>query len=267
MSRGRHNLRGYNGRKTGYHIQKKLAQASFDASIRRPKLDIACAIYQRTGRCDHVKTCKYQHIPEHRALCQAFLKKGVCTTSGHSGRCLLSHEPTPQNTPLCIHFARNNCTKTDCRYAHMYNLGDEPLKADICRSFALNGYCSRGISCTRKHTFDCPEFELTGSCSNPKCRLEHSIVATSSRKVVDIKDDSINIPSFIDFLLKVDKNDFDKSLYVKSAMQTPELAADTESGPLSYSESSSEEILSDSNSNSDHISTLEFDNNAEFVSL
>lgn len=45
--------------------------------------------------------------------------------------------------------------------------------APVCRAFAMEGYCSKGLDCRDKHIHVCPEFAETGKCSNANCRLPH----------------------------------------------------------------------------------------------
>lgn len=45
--------------------------------------------------------------------------------------------------------------------------------APVCRAFAMEGYCSKGLECRDKHIHVCPEFAETGKCSNANCRLPH----------------------------------------------------------------------------------------------
>lgn len=258
-------------------------QSGINGIGRLPTVLEDCAIFLRTGRCDHIKTCKYQHIPEHKALCQAFFMTGRCSSAGGGGRCMLSHRGRPENTPMCVHFARGKCTKEDCHFSHMTNLGDHPLDAPVCRNFALNGWCSNGATCTRKHCFECPEFESTGSCSNPRCRLQHTIVASSnssaskSNTTLTAKNtvkeaavpsiangESIDVQKFIDLLEKLNKADVDKLLYdtTQRELTRPEIDKGSNSGE--GSDASSEDSDSSSETSA---SDEEFDNDAEFVAF
>ena len=68
-----------------------------------------------------------------------------------------------------MHFIRGNCSKSDCRYAHVrVNAG-----AEICRAFSELGYCSKGTSCEQRHVFECPDYAENGVCHDRKCRLPH----------------------------------------------------------------------------------------------
>ena len=71
--------------------------------------------------------------------------------------------------PHCVHFQRGKCNNTDCIFMHVRVRPDAP----VCRSFAMEGYCTKGLECREKHVHVCPEFAETGKCSNANCRLPH----------------------------------------------------------------------------------------------
>jgi hypothetical protein len=52
--------------------------------------------------------------------------------------------------------------------------------APVCKSFAMEGYCPKGLDCDEKHVHVCPEFAETGKCSNANCRLPHVARRTNS---------------------------------------------------------------------------------------
>lgn len=90
--------------------------------------------------------------------------------------CNLSHNPTPERTPLCVHFLnRGRCTKEKCLFPHV-NVGK---KDGVCKDFAVLGYCEKGVDCDKSHVRECPEFEETGECRTKGCKLPHVIKANS----------------------------------------------------------------------------------------
>jgi hypothetical protein len=100
--------------------------------------------------------------------------QGDCPHNADS--CNLSHEPTPERTPLCVHFLnRGRCTKEKCLFPHV-NVGK---KEGVCKDFAVLGYCVRGVSCDKNHVRECPEFEETGECRTRGCKLPHVIKANA----------------------------------------------------------------------------------------
>jgi hypothetical protein len=101
--------------------------------------------------------------------------------------CQLSHDPTPNRSPACIHFSRGNCTNPTCRYAHVKI---DPT-ANVCRDLAILGYCEKGADCTDRHIIECPDYANTGNCSNKKCRLPHVDRAGQLRKIAGVP----NVPS------------------------------------------------------------------------
>ncbi|KAJ1981472.1 hypothetical protein H4R34_002066 [Dimargaris verticillata] len=75
----------------------------------------------------------------------------------------------PERVPLCYHFQRGQCHKSQCPYIHVRMSPDAP----ICRPFVYEGYCTNGKDCEHRHVYECPEFAETGECQRPKCRLPH----------------------------------------------------------------------------------------------
>lgn len=127
------------------------------------------------GSCLKGPQCRFVHDPDKVAICKEFLLQGECF-EGDS--CDLSHDPSPERTPACMHFARDSCTKSDCRYAHVKVSPGAP----VCRSFGIYGYCEKGANCTDRHAFECPDFSNTGVCKNKGCKLPHRERASSLRK-------------------------------------------------------------------------------------
>ncbi|SHO78046.1 Similar to S.cerevisiae protein YTH1 (Essential RNA-binding component of cleavage and polyadenylation factor) [Malassezia sympodialis ATCC 42132] len=128
-----------------------------------------CTFYTRTGACRRGDRCPFVHDPARRALCPGALKPSGCMLP--PGTCLLSHTPTPHNTPHCVHFLRTGaCRHGDaCRYVHAARAADAPL----CRPFVYAGWCEQGRACERRHAKECPDFREKGACSNAACRLAH----------------------------------------------------------------------------------------------
>ena len=110
------------------------------------------------------------------AICKTFLQKGTCPLGE---ACDLSHEPTPNRVPACLHFLRGNCTNEQCRYTHVHVNPAAP----VCRNFATLGFCEKGSTCAERHVFECPDYANRGTCRNSKCRLPHVDRAGQIRKV------------------------------------------------------------------------------------
>lgn len=108
-------------------------------------------------------------------MCRDFLLTGECQAGDD---CDLSHDPSPERVPACLHFSRGNCTNSSCRFAHVRT---NP-KAPVCRAFATLGFCPRGASCTDRHVHECPDYANKGTCRNKKCRLPHTDRAGQLRK-------------------------------------------------------------------------------------
>lgn len=106
------------------------------------------------------------HDPHKVAICKDFLLQGDCLQGAN---CDLSHDPIPERTPTCLHFARDSCTKPDCKYAHV----KVSPAAPVCRDFGFYGYCDKGAACPDRHAFECPDFTNTGVCKIKGCKLPH----------------------------------------------------------------------------------------------
>ena len=108
-------------------------------------------------------------------MCKDYLQTGCCP-AGDS--CDLSHEPTPERVPACLHFLRGKCSNATCRYAHVRVNPAAP----VCNNFAILGYCVQGANCSERHVHECPDYANTGICRKPKCRLPHVDRAGQIRK-------------------------------------------------------------------------------------
>ena len=118
------------------------------------------------GRCPKGPLCTYIHDTRKVAICPIFLQSGDCPAGQ---RCDLSHDPTAERVPTCLHFLRGRCSKPTCRYPHVR----VNPSASICRNFAILGYCSNGADCPERHVVECPDYASTGKCCRRKCHLPH----------------------------------------------------------------------------------------------
>ncbi|KAL1841207.1 hypothetical protein VTJ49DRAFT_7328 [Mycothermus thermophilus] len=125
------------------------------------KINVPCKQFSMTGSCTQGPRCRYIHDPHKVAICREFLQQGECANGDN---CDLSHDPVPERTPTCLHFARDSCTKPDCR------------------DFGFYGYCPKGAACPDRHVFECPDFSNTGVCKNKGCKLPHRERASVLRR-------------------------------------------------------------------------------------
>lgn len=106
--------------------------------------------------------------------------------------CDLSHELTPERVPNCLHFAKGNCSNSDCQYSHSAALPSSP----VCEAFGYYGYCDKGAQCTQRHVFECPGFSNTGTCKIKGCKLLHreraSVLRNQARQDKDDAMDDIS---------------------------------------------------------------------------
>ncbi|KAI0028460.1 hypothetical protein K488DRAFT_58553, partial [Vararia minispora EC-137] len=140
------------------------------------KIDKPCPAFNTTGTCTRGLTCAYKHDPSKIAICWPFLQ-GTCPHTAET--CTLSHDPTLERTPLCVHFANHGrCTRAGCPFPHVH----VSPRTGVCRDFAVLGYCDRGVECEHQHVRECPDFAETGVCGNKRCKLPHVIRANRVRK-------------------------------------------------------------------------------------
>ena len=119
----------------------------------------------------------YQHDPSKIAICWSFLHANCPHTAE---TCPLSHDPTPERTPPCVHFANNGrCTRANCHFPHVH-LGP---REGICHDFAVLGYCEKGLDCDEQHVRRC--LAEKGKCTTNGCKLPHVIRANRNRKAPD----------------------------------------------------------------------------------
>ncbi|KAJ7015756.1 hypothetical protein C8F04DRAFT_1171774 [Mycena alexandri] len=139
----------------------------YQARPKRPKSDKPCPRFSTTGTCAHARTCPYTHDPATTAICWPFLS-GSCPLSAE--QCALSHDPTPERTPLCTHFlAVHGARGPPAPFPHV-NVGP---RSGVCRAFAVLGYCKLGLDCPQAHVRECPDFAEKGECTRPGCKLPH----------------------------------------------------------------------------------------------
>lgn len=125
-------------------------------------------------------TCPYTHDPAKIAICWPFLQ-GTCPHTAST--CALSHDPTPERTPLCVHFANaGRCTRSNCPFPHV-RVGP---REGVCRDFAVLGYCEKGLDCEHQHVRECPDFAEKGVCTTKGCKLPHVIRANRNRPKGDM---------------------------------------------------------------------------------
>ncbi|KAL7318614.1 hypothetical protein PS15m_001835 [Mucor circinelloides] len=142
---------------------KSLVLNSHKRTIKKPRY---CGFFTRYGKCPNGARCPFVHDTNRRAICPRFLQNRCKKTAAE---CRLSHAPNPHIMPHCVHFQKGHCINDPCMYAHVLVSKDAP----VCRAFAMEGYCPKGLECDEKHVHVCPEFAETGKCSNANCRLPH----------------------------------------------------------------------------------------------
>lgn len=147
---------------------KSLVLNSHKKTLKKPRY---CGFYTRYGKCPNASRCPFVHDVHRRAICPRFLQNRC-----QKNPCRLSHTPNPHIMPHCVHFQRGLCKNDPCIYMHVKVSKDAP----VCKSFAMEGYCPKGLDCAEKHVHVCPEFAETGKCSNANCRLPHVARRTNS---------------------------------------------------------------------------------------
>lgn len=151
---------------------KSLILNTHKRTIKKPRY---CGFFTRYGKCPNGARCPFVHDTNRRAICPRFLQNR-CKKSALE--CRLSHTPNPHIMPHCVHFQKGHCTNDPCMYAHVLVSKEAP----VCKAFAMEGYCPKGLECDEKHVHVCPEFAETGKCSNANCRLPHVARRTANKQ-------------------------------------------------------------------------------------
>lgn len=134
------------------------------------------------------------------AICSVYLQNGTCPT-GDS--CDLSHDPTPERVPACMHFLRGKCSNPSCRYAHIRVNPSAP----VCKNFAVLGYCSEGADCSNRHVYECPDYANTGTCRKKSCGLPHVDRAGQIRRHIAQRAEAGNIAETNDSDISSEEDD------------------------------------------------------------
>ncbi len=108
-------------------------------------------------------------------MCKGYLQTGSCPAGEF---CDLSHDPSPERVPACLHFLRGKCSNATCRYTHVRVSPAAP----VCKDFAVLGYCGKGKECPERHVHECPDYANTGVCRKRRCHLPHVDRAGQMRK-------------------------------------------------------------------------------------
>ncbi|XP_024007844.1 uncharacterized protein At1g21580 isoform X2 [Eutrema salsugineum] len=153
---------------------EKVRWSLHNARLRLAKKKKYCQFFTRFGKCNKDDgKCPYVHDPSKIAVCTKFLN-GLCANAN----CKLTHKVIPERMPDCSYFLQGLCNNEACPYRHVH----VNPSAAICDGF-LKGYCSDGDECRKKHSYICPVFEATGSCSQgSKCKLHHPKNQSKGRK-------------------------------------------------------------------------------------
>lgn len=153
----------------GYERQGRSGKSLVLKTQKRKKY---CGFFTRYGKCPFGDRCLFTHDPSRIAICPRFLRHRCKKVA-----CQLSHTPNPNNMPHCVHFQKGLCKNDPCPYIHVRVSSDAP----VCKAFAMEGYCQKGIDCQEKHIHVCPEFAETGKCSNANCKLPHVAKRTAEK--------------------------------------------------------------------------------------
>ncbi|KAK1822332.1 hypothetical protein LTR12_003272 [Friedmanniomyces endolithicus] len=131
-----------------------------------------------TGTCPYGSQCRFAHDPDKVVICKDFLRTGTCALGSN---CDMSHEMTYHRVSACQYFLRGNCTKSACRYPHLFVSPAAP----VCRAFATLGFCAKGPDCDKRHVLECPDHANHGFCvahAKGECSLPHPERASIIRK-------------------------------------------------------------------------------------
>lgn len=176
----------------------------------------------------------------------------------------MSHDPRPENTPMCDYFARCRCHNEQCKFTHMTNLSDV---SSICRTFALNGWCDKGAKCNKRHSYQCPEFDAHGNCANRDCKLEHVIEVKEEPRTQKKDFNAINLKQFLRFLENTTREKYDaETRHVASLPPNFEEIETAEEYACEGFDDSEPEFASDWDGGGDSTGE-ELDMNADFIEV
>ncbi|OMP06750.1 Zinc finger, CCCH-type [Corchorus olitorius] len=161
-------------KRTRVLASEKVRWSLHTARLRLVKKKKYCQFFTRFGKCNKDDgKCPYIHDPSKIAVCTKFLK-GLCTNPN----CKLTHKVIPDRMPDCSYYLQGLCTNENCPYRHVH----VNPNASTCEGF-LKGYCADGNECRKKHSYVCPNFEVTGSCPHgSKCKLHHPKKRSRTKK-------------------------------------------------------------------------------------
>lgn len=143
-----------------------------------------CKFFSRKGVCDKGADCRFVHAATHIKACPKILRGSECLDT----RCILNHDITEFNAPLCKYFAKKQCNNESCKFIHRKFEGyeDNTIEYWTCRPFAMNGYCERGSYCPFLHFFECPDYEEEGKCPRGRnCGLPHTLTREVQLRMIN----------------------------------------------------------------------------------
>ncbi|KAM7266594.1 hypothetical protein ACFE04_004491 [Oxalis oulophora] len=167
-------------KRTRILASEKIRWSLHTARLRLLKKHQYCQFFTRFGKCNKndEKNCPYIHDPSKIAVCTKFLTD-MCSDPN----CLLTHQVIPERMPDCSFYLLGLCTNKKCSYRHVH----VNPKASPCEGF-LRGFCANGNECRKKHSYNCPSFEATGSCDQGlNCKLHHPKTLKKGNKNKRIK--------------------------------------------------------------------------------
>ncbi|KAG6850562.1 hypothetical protein H0H93_011761 [Arthromyces matolae] len=158
--------------------------------------------------------------------------------------CALSHDPTPERTPLCLHFLnKGRCARDKCPFPHV-NVG---TRQGICRDFAVLGYCAKGLDCDKQHVRECPDFAENGTCGTKGCKLPHVIRANRNRKPSAKTPETSAVPTTGNVVISTDSSEEQQAVHPTA----DDARLGDEYISLTFNESESDEEESEEESDED----------------
>jgi hypothetical protein len=117
----------------------------------------------------------------------------------------------------------------------------------VCEDFAIEGYCDNGLDCSNRHVFECPEFDKTGKCSRPNCKLKHVLRANKEDPKPSVaekekEDKKVDVESLANALYE-DSDDEQQDLSQQNVKKNEDDNEDEESESESEPESIDEEEI------------------------
>lgn len=135
------------------------------------KLDIPCRFIAVGKECRFKEQCVYSHDLSQMKTCQRYLFGRTCDDT-------CEKEHSSENAPICFHFMRGQCKKTNCRFRHDNIEEKNDHDCLVCltnisygKRFALLPCCDICV---------CTDCMMSNKRKCPICKKQHTYIIQSN---------------------------------------------------------------------------------------